>query len=106
MRNLDTLLQGFSGNTGISYARVIFKGDARRAYSYLLHGSFVIPRNRHGVLENGNIDCLCYMVRMDLARRYREHWGDMYAADWRFLEALLAAGIKAHFSNRLIADKH
>lgn len=103
---LATLLRGFSSDTGISYARVIFKGDARQAYSCLLQGSFVIPRDRHGVLENGNIDCLCYMVRMHLARRYRESWGDMYAADWRFLEAMLAAGIKTHFSNRLIADKY
>lgn len=103
---LETLLQGFTGDAGISYARVIFKGDARRAYSYLLHGSFVIPRNSRGVLENGNIDCLCYMVRMYLARRYRDNWGDMYAADWRFLEALLADGVKAHYTNRLIADKY
>lgn len=103
---LDTLLQGFSSKTGISCARVIFKGEARQAYSYLLRGSFVIPRSRHGQLENGNIDCLCYMVRMDLARRYRDSWGDMYAADWRFLEAMLADGIPAQFTNRLIADKY
>ena len=56
---------GLSGNTGISYARVVFKGDARKAYSYLLRGSYVIPRDRLGVLENGNIDCLCYMVRIE-----------------------------------------
>lgn len=103
---LRTLLQGFPGDTGISYARVIFKGDARRAYSCLLHGSFVIPRDHSGVLENGNIDCLCYMVRMDLTRRYRDYWGDMYAADWRFLEVMLAAGVKANYTNRLVADKY
>ena len=103
---LHTLLQGFTGDTGISYARVVFKGDARKTYSYLLHGSFVIPRDRHGILENGNIDCLCYMVRMYLARRYRESWGDMYAADWRFIEAMLARGVKANYTNRIIADKY
>jgi cellulose synthase/poly-beta-1,6-N-acetylglucosamine synthase-like glycosyltransferase len=102
---LHTLLRGFSEDTGISYARVVFKGEARKAYSYLLRGSYVIPRDRFGALENGNIDCLCYMVRMDLARRYREHWGDIYAADWRFLEAMLADGVKANYVNRLIADK-
>ena len=103
---LRTLVEGFSGNTGIAYGRVVFKGDARKAYSYLLRGSYVIPRDRLGVLANGNIDCLCYMVRMDLARRYRDCWGNMYAADWRFLEAMLADGVKANFVNRLIADKH
>jgi glycosyltransferase involved in cell wall biosynthesis len=103
---LRTLVEGFSGDTGISYGRVVFKGDARKAYSDLLRGSYVIPRDRHAVLENGNIDCLCYMVRMGLARRYRDFWGDMYAADWRFLEAMLADGVRANFVNRLIADKH
>jgi Glycosyl transferase family 2 len=103
---LRTLMEGFSEDTGISYARVVFKGEARRAYSYLLRGSYVIPRDHAGVLKNGNIDCLCYMVRMDLARRYRDHWGDMYAADWRFLEAMLADGVKANYVNRCVADKY
>lgn len=103
---LRTLLQGFSEDAGISYARVVFRGEARKVYSYLLRGSYVIPRDRFGVLENGNIDCLCYMVRIEVARRYREYWGDVYAADWRFIEAMLADGVKANYVNRLIAAKY
>lgn len=102
---LSTLIRGLADGSGVSYARVVFKGEARQQYSYLLRGSYVLPRDRHGVLANGNIDCLCYMTRMELARRYRDRWGDMYAADWRFLEAMLEDGVKACFVDRVIADK-
>jgi GT2 family glycosyltransferase len=103
---LAALLGGFSDDVGLCYGRVVFKGEARRTYSYLLKGSYLIPGDSIGTLKNGNIDCLCYMVRMDLARHYRDAWGDMYAADWRFVEAMMGEGVRMRFLNRVIAEKY
>ena len=105
-RYLETLVHGFDDGADLVYARVLFKGAARYAYADFLARSFLIPGDREGVLKNGNIDCMCYAVRTDVAKRHAESWGDMYAADWRFVQALLTAGVRARFVDTLVGEKY
>ncbi len=102
---LQFLLNAFDDDTGFVYGRVIFKGDARKIHSLSLKNSFIIPGDKNGQLRCKNIDCMCYMVRMDLAKKYIKHWNDEYAADWRFVEALLRNGVKSKFVNSVIGNK-
>lgn len=102
---LEHLLAGQDDAHLISYGRVIFCGDARKAHAASLQRSFVIPGDRPGRLAMGNIDCMNYMVRMDMARKFIDHWDDSYAADWNFLDALIRSGVKAKFVDRILGDK-
>ena len=102
---LESLIGAFDEATGIVYARVLFKGDARYAYADFLQRSFLIPADPAGTLANGNIDCMCYAVRMDVAKQYAQSWGDMYAADWRFIQGMLAGGVRAKFVDTLVGEK-
>jgi len=102
---LQTLLGTFEQGLGIVYGRVIFKGEARRVHDSSLKNSFVIPGDREGVLKIQNIDCMNYMVKMNFAKKYVEHWNDSFAADWSFIEAMLKDGVKARFVDRIIGDK-
>ena len=48
---------------------------------------------------------MCYMINMDVARKYVEYWNDGAPADWFFLEALLRDGVKNKFTERIIGEK-
>lgn len=102
---LEHLLAGQDDECQISYGRVIFCGDARKAHAASLRRSFVVPGDGQGRLKMGNIDCMNYMVRMDVTRKFIDHWDDSYAADWNFLNALIRSGVKAKFIDRIIGDK-
>jgi hypothetical protein len=102
---LRYLVNAFNHETGITYGRVIFKGDARKAHNQSLFDSFLIPRDKKGELKHSNIDCMCYMVRMDLAKKHVKSWNDEFAADWCFIEALLKEGIKSVFVDKIIGEK-
>ncbi|HZP85517.1 MAG TPA: glycosyltransferase family A protein [Burkholderiales bacterium] len=102
---LRSLVDAFEPDVGLAYARVMFKGDARHAYADFLRDSFLIPGDGSGRLANGNIDCMCYAVRTHVAQRHVEAWSDAYAADWRFVETLLAHGVKTRFIDTLIGEK-
>lgn len=102
---LQTLIQGFDREVGVVYGRIIYKGEARIAHRNSLVHSFVIPGDLRGELRLRNIDCMNYMVRMDLAKRHAEDWRDIYAADWGFIEALLNSGVKAEFRDEIIGEK-
>jgi hypothetical protein len=102
---LQSLVSAFNYETGIVYGRVIFKGDSRTAHSKSLDESFLIPREKDDELKHMNIDCMCYMVRMDLAKKYVKYWNDEFAADWHFLEALLKDSIKPKFVDEIIGEK-
>ena len=67
--------------------------------------AFVIPRDKNGAIKHGNIDCMNFMVRADLAKKYVNSWNDEFAADWFFIERLLQEGVKFKFIDRIIADK-
>jgi hypothetical protein len=102
---LETLMRGLSGEVGFAYARVIFKGDARNAYDKLLKTSYLIPQDRKGMLRIGNIDCMCFMVRTEIAKRFVSCWTDDYAADWQFIESMIDSGITGNFVDRIIGEK-
>jgi cellulose synthase/poly-beta-1,6-N-acetylglucosamine synthase-like glycosyltransferase len=103
---IQSLVSGFDQKIGVVYGRVIYKGDARKAHDSSLMKSFVIPGDREGGLRITNIDCMNYMVKTDLAKKYVEHWNDKFEADWFFIEAMLLDGIKAKFIDRIIGDKY
>jgi hypothetical protein len=102
---LQTLVNGFDGEAGIAYGRIIYKGEARRVHGSSLIRSFVLPADKAGILRIQNIDCMNYMVEMNLAKSYVSYWDDRYAADWFFLEALLNNGIKSKFCDVIIGEK-
>jgi hypothetical protein len=102
---LQTLVNGFDGEGDIVYGRVVYKGEARMVHGSSLIGSFILPADRAGTLRFRNIDCMNYMVKMELAKSYVKHWDDRYAADWFFLEALLNNGVKAKFCDVIIGEK-
>jgi hypothetical protein len=102
---LQTLVNGHGEGVGITYGRVVYKGEARKAHDHSLRRSFVIPGDRKGLLRRANIDCMNYMIKMELAKKYADFWGDTYGADWLFLEALLKNDIKAKFIDRIIGEK-
>ena len=113
---LETLLAGFKKDIGIVYARVIFKGKAREFHKRNFIGNkfmgvpndlkaFILPRDKHGILKCTNIDCMNYMVRMDLAKKYVDRWSNDFSADWDFIEALLQDGVKFKFVDKLIGYK-
>ena len=112
---LEVLVNGFDDDIGIVYGRTVFKGKARRDhevnFSDKYRGisnemrAFIIPRDKRGLLKETNIDCMNYMVKTDLARKYSNAWNDDFAADWFFIERLLQEGTKARFIDRLIGEK-
>lgn len=113
---LETLLNGFEEDIGVVYARTIFKGKARQFHKMDFvknkfggvsndFKAFLLPRDKYGILKCTNIDCMNYMVRMDLAKKYVNSWDDRFAADWFFIASLLENGVKAKFIDRLIGDK-
>ncbi len=102
---LETLISGFDHDIGIVYGRVVYKGEARNVHYTSLETSFIIPGDRNGTLREKNIDCMNYMVRMNLAKAYVKCWNDSYSADWFFIEALLRDGIKTRFRNVIIGEK-
>jgi hypothetical protein len=102
---LQTLVNGHSEGVGITYGRVVYKGEARKAHDHSLLRSFVIPGDRKGLLRRANIDCMNYMVKMELAKKNADYWENSYGADWLFLEALLKNDIKAKFIDRIIGEK-
>ncbi|MBF0254040.1 MAG: glycosyltransferase [Candidatus Omnitrophica bacterium] len=102
---LSSLLGGFDHATGVVYGRVVFKGDARMAHDTSLVSSFVIPGDKDGALRRKNVDCMCYMTRMDLAKKYVSFFDDDYGADWNFLEAMLRGNEKIKFIDEIIGDK-
>ena len=103
---LHTLINSFDEEIGIAYGRVVYKGEARRVHGSSLVYSFVIPGDKMGQLKFRNIDCMNYMVKMDIARKYVDSWDDSFEADWRFLEALLKDGIKAKFCDKIVGEKY
>jgi hypothetical protein len=102
---LQTLINSFEEEDGLAYGRVVFKGEARRAHRASLVHSFVIPGDKIGELRLRNIDCMNYMIRMDIARQYVDSWDDGYGADWNFVEAMLKNGVKARFCDKIIGEK-
>jgi hypothetical protein len=102
---LETLIRGLSGKVEFAYARVIYKGEARIDYDKFLKTSYLIPQDRLGVLRIGNIDCMCYMVRTEIAKRFINYWTDDYAADWQFIEALVGSGIMGNFVDSIVGEK-
>jgi glycosyltransferase involved in cell wall biosynthesis len=102
---LQTLVSSYDDGVGITYGRVVYKGEARKAHDRSLVHSFVIPGDRKGLLRRANIDCMNYMVKMELAKKYMDYWENSYGADWLFLEALLKNDIKAKFIDSIIGEK-
>jgi hypothetical protein len=102
---LQILANGFDQEIGIVYGRVIYKGDARRVYNSALVNSFLVPGDTEGALRFKNIDCMNYIVRMDLAKKFVNNWNDDFAADWFFIEALLKDGVKAKFIDNIVGEK-
>lgn len=102
---LRVLINGFEQETGIVYGRIIFKGEARKRHLRSLSNSFIIPGDKEGALKEKNIDCMNFMVRLNLAKEYVSSWNDDFAADWFFLEAMLKDGIKAKFIDTIIGEK-
>ncbi len=104
-RYLETLVSGFNDDVGFVYGRVIYNGEARKVHDGCLKWSFVIPGDRSGVLKTGNIDCMNYMVKTTLAKKYIEQWDDSFAADWVFISALIKDGVRSRFINSIIGEK-
>ena len=102
---LQTLVNGFDRETGIVYGRIVYRGEARNIHGSSLSGSFIIPGDKNGTLRVNNIDCMNYMIKSELAKKYVNFWNDEFAADWFFLEAMLKDGIKARFIDRIIGEK-
>lgn len=112
---LETLKSGFEEGVGIVYARVLFKGDARKDHEKIFkRKSFAgirnelkdtLPRDNAGTLASCNIDCMNYMIRMNLAKKFVDFWNDNYDADWKFIEKLLEENTKYRFVNKIIGDK-
>jgi len=112
---LETLKSGFGESVGFVYARILFKGAARwnhdrifkkRAFGGIknqLEGT--VPRDIAGTLAGSNIDCMNYMTRMDLAKRFVDAWNDEFAADWHFIERLLKEDTGYRFIDSIIGDK-
>jgi hypothetical protein len=102
---LASLVSGFNEGIDISYARVLVCNGAREAYGSVLPRSFILPNDVAATLRHANIDCMCYMVRSTLAKRHIADWPDAYAADWWFLDALLRAGARPRFVERIVGEK-
>lgn len=103
---LATLISGFYDESiDITYARVKFGGDARKAYWAYLKKSFLIPGDKIGALQNGNIDCMCYMLKTATARSFVDSWLDSRAADWWFIDTCINKGIKFRFIDRIVGIK-
>lgn len=113
---LDTLVNGFEGDIGIVYARVVFKGMARKIYrdiflnkaAYGLANelaAFLLPRDKAGALQISNVSCMNYMIRTDTAKKFMYSWGDQYEADWLFIKELLSQGVKPVFIDAIIGEK-
>ncbi len=102
---LDTLLSGFDDAVGFVYGRVLYSGDALKAHSISLPKSFVLPNSSHHSLEQRSIDCMNYMVRMDLAKTMCNAWTDDYNADWKFIEAVMQKGFRYVFVDKIIGNK-
>ncbi|MCX5713510.1 MAG: hypothetical protein NT033_01585, partial [Candidatus Omnitrophica bacterium] len=60
---------------------------------------------KEGLLKLENIDCMNYMVRMNLAKKYVNYWSDDFIADFLFLEGLLKNGLMAKFIDEIIGEK-
>ncbi len=109
----SALLGGFyqAPDVGVTYGRVVFKGVARREHEGAFTKpdnelwAFMLPKDRSGALRLMNIDCMNYMTRMDLAKRFVNEWDDTRDADWMFLEGLLKNETKTKFIDRLIGEK-
>jgi len=114
---LETLLGGFDEDVGVVYGRVVFKGAARRQHGNVFTNkfhrqipndlkAFILPRDHKHSVKHTNIDCMNYMVRMDLAKKLVDAWSDEFHADWLFLEALIKTGASMKFIDQLLGAKH
>lgn len=113
---LSELLRGFRSDVGFTFARVVYKGIARNRYrEVFLKGenygvrnelcAYVIPRDKGASLAFSNIDCMNYMVKMDIAKRFVDAWSDAYEADWLFIEHVMKQGVQFSFQDTLIGEK-
>ena len=87
------------------HGRVIFNGAARVYHYSSLANSFVVPGDKNGELRFCNIDCMCFMTRMELAKKYIKYWDDTFAADWLFISTLSKNGVKTKFIDKIIGEK-
>ena len=108
---LEALLSGFADGIDAVYGRVIYSGPAAREhlptfadYPNVLQ-AFVLPKDKSGVLEFRNIDCMNYMVRSEAAKRNASFWSQSFVADWDFIDAVSNHGLAAAFVDRIIGYK-
>ena len=108
---LEILVQGASQNADVTYARVIYQGDAAREHFRTFADypnelrALVIPKDTIGSLEFRNIDCMNYMVRSAVAKNHANCWGNNYASDWQFIENIVKDGGNTRFIDRIIGYK-
>lgn len=102
---LETLLVEFSKEVDVTYGRVNFTDRARKDHGPSLRSSYLIPQDTAGRLAFTNIDCMNYMVRMKIAKKYSNSWDDTFGADWAFVAALIKNGCKFKFVDRIIGEK-
>ena len=108
---LEALLSGFADGIDAVYGRVIYSGPAAREhlptfadYPNVLQ-AFVLPKDKSGVLEFRNIDCMNYMVRSEAAKRNASFWSQSFVAEWDFIDAVSNHGLAAAFVDRIIGYK-
>ncbi|MBD3248796.1 glycosyltransferase [Candidatus Woesearchaeota archaeon] len=113
---LAELVEGFREDIGVVYGRVVYKETALKAHGNNFIGkksrgipnnmcTFTIPRDKSGKILRTNIDCMCYLVKINLAKKYVDSWDNSFAADWFFIEKLLNEGVKYKFIDKLIGVK-
>ena len=108
---LEALIYGFSDGIDAVYGRVIYSGPAAREhlptfadYPNALQ-AFILPKDKVGVLEFRNIDCMNYMVRSEAAKRHASFWNESFVADWDFIQEISKNGDKTQFIDRIIGYK-
>ena len=105
---LSILAKGFKQNIDVVYARVVFMGEARLNHSYTFRKSknYVLPQDKKGKINEMNIDCMNYMVKTKIAKKYIKFWNDDFAADWNFINKIKKEGCKFKFIDKIIGEKH
>lgn len=108
---LEVLLSGFEVGVAVSYARVVYAGAAILEHLPTFTQfpneleALILPKDRSGSLEFRNIDCMNYMVRCEVAKRYSSCWGNNFVSDWDFIHNLSSSGERAVFLDRIIGYK-
>lgn len=101
---LHTLLYGFAyQDIAFTYAPVIFKGEARKNYSSVLIDNYIIPQKNIASFSN-NIDCMCFMVRTNIANEFIHYWNNTYSADFHFINEIAHNRIHT-FVDSIIGEK-